>query len=660
MKITELLNPNSIAIVGASSNRSSPGNIILRNLKKYYNIYPVNPKRDYIEGLKCYKRLEDIEDDIDWAILSLPAEKCLDAVKSCVERGVKLILIIASGFSEAGNGKLEKELKKIVEGKSRIVGPNTLGLLLPSKKLNTIFIPDIEYNGGNVAFLAQSGSLGVILVESLKKENMGISFFLGLGNRIDINENEILDFLEKDDNTKIISLYLESFFNAREFFEKSKRISVKKPIILLKAGKNNKSSRAIKSHTGRISNVSPNLLRGVIRQNGVIEANDLEDIIDFSKALLKYKKAGSRVAIITSAGGLGVISTDYISEFGELELAEFDEETVKKLKEILPPFVSCNNPVDLTSNVDNEMYVRAIEVVNECENVDMVLALIQFHPSNVDGKLVDILAERMKKIRKPVFFSVSGLDGDKVEKMKENLLVYPNIRRAMNAMNCLAYRTKWLERKEYSIIKKIKSKKEDGIFHMISETGMKIPKYFIVENENEVEGLRINFPVACKVYSDKIYHKTDAGGVVLNIKDRKELKRVIVTLKKKFNEKLIIQEMVSGIEFILGITHHEELGEIIMFGLGGVLTELNKKHSFRMLPITKEDAKEMVNELDISPLFKGYRGIRVSREDMINIILKSAEIAYNENILFEINPLIANENGIYAVDIKLNGTNTKM
>ncbi len=648
MNITDILNPRSIAIIGASSEKNKPGNIILRNLKNHFRVYPVNPKRDEIEGLKCYKNLYEIEDVIDWAIISLPAEKSVNAIKECVEKSIKLVIIIAGGFGEAGKKELESKIKEWVNGSCRIIGPNTLGLLMPSKNLNTIFIPNIKYKKGDIAFVGQSGSLGVILMEELAREGLGISFFLGLGNRLDMNENEILNFLEKDENTKIIALYLESFFNAREFFEKCRKISSKKPVILLKAGKNNEGREAIKSHTGRISKISPNLLRCIMKQNGVIEARDLEEIIDFSKALHKYKEGGKRIAIITSAGGMGVISADYISEFDELELAKFDEETIEKLSKLLPPFASCKNPVDLTANATNEMYGKALEIVSECKNVDMVLCLLQFHPPKVNEELIDIIKKKVKKVNKPVFFCISGVSNEIMEEAKKELLIYPNIRRAMRAMNCLAYRKKWLEKDGKIAIEKM----EGDLFTLLEKKGIKIPRQFIVEDENGINGISLNYPAVCKVHSSKIYHKTDVGGVILNIKNKRELRRAIEKLRKKFNEKIIVQEMINGVEFIVGVTAHEELGKIILFGLGGTMAELHKKHSFRMIPITREDAEEMVNELEINPLFNGYRGIKIDKQKLIDAIFRIAKISYCKNLSFEINPLIVNEEGAFAVDIK--------
>jgi len=646
MNITDILNPKSIAIIGASSEGNKPGNIILKNLRNHFRVYPVNPKRDGIEGLKCYKNLYEIKDAIDWAIISLPAEKSVNAIKECVEKGIKLAIIIAGGFGEAGRKELESKIKQSVNNSCKIIGPNTLGLLMPSKNLNTLFIPNVKYKRGDIAFVGQSGSLGVILMEELAKEGLGVSFFLGLGNRLDMNENETIDFLEKDENTKIIALYLESFFNAREFFEKCRKISSKKPIILLKAGKNHHSKEAIKSHTGRISKISPNLLRCTMKQNGVIEARDLEEIIDFSKALHKYKKRGGRIAIITSAGGMGVISADYISEFDELELAKFDEETIEKLSKLLPPFASYKNPVDLTADVSNEMYGKALEIVSECENVDMILCLLQFHPPKINEELIDIMKEKVKKVNKPVFFCISGVSNEIMEEAKKKLLIYPNIRRATNAMNCLAYRKKWLEKDG-----KVRMEKMDGdILTLLKENGIKIPEQFIVENE--IDGISLNYPLVCKIYSNKIYHKTDVGGVILNIKNRRELEEAIEKLRKKFNEKIIVQEMINGVEFIVGVTAHEELGKIILFGLGGTMAELHKKHSFRMIPITREDAEEMVNELEIDSLFNGYRGIKMDKQELINAIFNIAKISYCKDLTFEINPLIVNDRGAFAVDIK--------
>ena len=648
MSITDILNPKNIAIIGASSQKNKPGNIILRNLKNHFKVYPVNPKKREIEGLKCYKSLNEIEDEIDWAILSLPAEKCVDAIKECRRKGVKLAIIIAGGFGEAGRKELEKEIEKSIDGKLRLIGPNTLGLIMPFKNLNTVFIPDVKYKKGKIAFVGQSGSLGIILVEELLREGLGISFFLGLGNRLDINENEILDFLEGDENTEIITLYLESFFNAREFFEKCRKISLKKPVILLKAGRNNSSKEAIKSHTGRISKISPNLLKCIMKQNGVIEAKDLNDIIDFSKALKRYPEgSGNRIAIITSAGGLGVVAADHLSEFEELKLATFDEETVARLKKLLPQFASYKNPVDLTADATNEMYAQALKIVSECKNVDMVLLLLQFHLPKVNKKLIKDIKEKMKYINKPIFLSINGLEEEMAE-MKD-FLIYPDIRRAMKAMNRLAYRKRWLKKNKKIGLEKMKG----NLNELLEENGIKIPKQIIINGEDEIDDISLKYPVACKVYSKEIYHKTDVGGVVLNIKSKEELREAVMKLRRKFNEKIMVQEMVKGVEFIVGVNRDRELGKIILFGLGGIMAELCKKHSFRMLPINREDAEEMIDEIEIHPLFRGYRGIKIDRNVIVDAILNIAKIGFSKSTSFEINPLIVNEKGAFAVDIKL-------
>ena len=652
MKITELLSPKKIAIIGASSDKRRAGNIILKNLKDCYDVYPVNPNRVEVEGLKCYKSINEIEDEIDWAIISLPAEKSMHALKSCITKGVKLAIIIAGGFSEAGREEQEEELKKIASNKCRIMGPNTVGMLLPHRKLNTVFIPDIKFLDGNIAFLAQSGSIGVILMEEMAKDGLGISLFAGLGNRIDVDENEFLDFLEKDESTEVISLYLESFSDAREFFRKCRKISAKKPVILLKSGNNKRSSRAIMSHTGKISNISPRLIKDIMAQNGVVEAHDLEEIVDFSKVFSKYKNScGGRIAVITSAGGLGVIATDYISHYAELSMAKFDNATIDKLSRVLPPFASFGNPIDLTADVTNEMYGNAIEIAGNCSNVDMVLCLLQFHPPKLDENLVAIIKEVSNRIDKPIFYCITGMEEEKLADAR-NILVYPTIRRAMNAMNALAFRSRWLKKSGYKqAVRKISS--NCNLADLLQKHGIKIPDHCIIEDENKIENIKLNFPVACKIHSSKIYHKTDVGGVYLNIGNREELRNAFLKLKEKFNEKVEVQSMVNGFEFIVGTTYHEELGDIIMCGAGGVMAEVYMDTSFRMLPLSREDAEEMVRELKISPVFDGYRKIEVDKDKLIRAIMAVSEITYRYGINFEINPLVVNKQDAFAVDIKL-------
>ncbi len=652
MKITELLDPKKIAIIGASSDERRPGNIILRNLKDFYKIYPVNPSREEIEGLKCYKSIDDIDDEIDWAIISLPAEKSKSALKGCVDKGVKLAIIIAGGFSESGRNDYEEELKEIAGGRCRVIGPNTVGVTIPGKKLNTVFIPGIKFIEGNIAFLAQSGSIGVVLMEEMAKEKLGISLFVGLGNRMDVDENEFLDFLETDDRTEIISLYLESFSNAEKFFRKCREISARKPVILLKAGNSKKSNRAIISHTGKISDISPRLMKGVMAQNGIVEAHDLEELVDFSKVLSRYKKAGGgKIAIITSAGGLGVIATDYISQYGELKLAKFDSSTVDKLSRVLPPFASCNNPVDLTADVTNEEYGNAIEIVRDCNNVDMILCLLQFHPPMVDGNLLEIAKELSNETDKPIFYCITGMDEKEIKDAGRDMLIYPDIRRAVDAMNALAFRSRWLKKEKRMKLKNSEAT-SGNLDDLLREYGVKIPGHCIIEKEKDLERANLNFPVACKVYSNDIYHKTDCGGVYLGIKNKDELRSAFLKLKEKFNGKIEVQEMVDGFEFIVGTMHHNELGDIIMCGAGGTMTELYMDVSFRMLPLERSDAEEMIHELKIAPVFDGYRHIRINKNMLVEAIMAVSDISSEYGMKFEINPLIVNDEGAFAIDIK--------
>jgi len=317
----------------------------------------------------------------------------------------------------------------------------------------------------------------------------------------------------------------------------------------------------------------------------------------------------------------------------------------------MPSFASCNNPIDLTADVTNEMYGNAIEIVGNCNNVDMVLCLLQFHPSNVDGTLIPIIEDVSSRIEKPVFYCINGMEEEKLADVKKSILVYPTIRRAMNAMNALAFRSRWLKKSSYGQIGKERYGNCNPV-GLLRRYGIKIPDHCIVENESEIENIKLDFPVACKVHSGGIYHKTDVGGVYLNIKNKEELRNAFLKLKEKFDEKVEVQSMVDGFEFIVGTTHHEELGDIIMCGAGGVMAEVYMDTSFRMLPVSKEDAEEMVRELKISPVFNGYRKMKADKEKMVGAIMAVSEIAYRCGINFEINPLVVNERDAFAVDIK--------
>ncbi len=444
-----LFDARRVAIIGTSRDRGKAGGMIFENLKRYdLELFPVNPKFEKIRDRRCYPSLKDIESDVDLAVICLPAQMVPGALEECVKKRVKHAVVIAGGFSEIGNKGLEEKLKEIIKGsETRLLGPNTLGIYIP-EVIDTTFL-SVERckrpGKGSIALITQSGATATVLMDSCSLYNIGFSAFIGIGNRADINENELSDYFSNDKETKAIALYLESFADAKEFLKIVDRMD--KPIIVLKAGRSKEGSRAALSHTGSLAESSDKVVEGVFKQHGIVKALDEVELIDYAKALAYSEPLyGDRIAILTSAGGPGIIATDYLQEYG-LCLAKLKEETKKRLKEIALPSASIENPVDLTASLTNEDWKSALNILLKAEEADAILALTFFQPLGVDGTLIETLKG---KAQKPIVSVSIGSEYTfnvlkKYEELK--LPAYPSIERGLKALYILAERGKFLRKK---------------------------------------------------------------------------------------------------------------------------------------------------------------------------------------------------------------------
>ncbi len=455
-----LLNPGSIAVIGASKDEKKIGNVVLKNLIYYGykgKIYPVNPKNEEIYGFKTFPSIRDIKDEIDLAVITLPAQLVPDSVKECVEKGVKYVIAIAGGFSETGEkgAELEKKILENIRGsRTRVIGPNTVGIYIPSANLSTaLTLPDRTAlpGEGNLAFISQSGALGLLTMDTIAEYGIGVSAFINLGNRIDLSENELLDYFFEDDNTKSIVLYIETFKNGREFFNKAKEIVRNKPIVVLKAGRTEAGAKAASLHTGALA-TNDTVVEGALKQAGVIRAYSETELIDYGRAL-GYQKPllGDRIAIVTTAGGLGVITADYVSSQTNgvgLSIAKLSDETKRQLREVIVPFGSVENPVDLTADGSTEQYDNVIDILNKDENVDGLIVYALFQTAKVDESLIDVLQKYMQ--RKPMVVGILGSKFGKkmlLEAEKRKIPAYPSMERTVKAIKVLYMRGEYLKRR---------------------------------------------------------------------------------------------------------------------------------------------------------------------------------------------------------------------
>lgn len=446
--------------MGASANASKLSNVILRNLKKgRFRLYPVNPKEASIEGLKCYHSVAEIPDEIDVAIIALPAEATIQPLEECVAKGVKHVIVTASGFKESGEAGavLESQLVDVLRGsRTRMLGPNTMGVLSKRSGLDTFFIP-VERSkrppSGPVALVSQSGAVLVSSMEKLRAAGLGISTAIGLGNKADLTELDILELLATDSKTRCIAMYLESFSDGRGFFEQASRIALTKPIVLLKAGRTPAGKRAARSHTGAISASSDRVVDCALLQAGVVRAYDEEELVDFAKALAYVGSIkGDRICVVASAGGYGVIASDYVesSDRGAgLRMATLSDSTKEQLRRVVPEFGSVANPVDLTASVTDQMYESVLVSLQNDPGVDGIMMSLELQPPNVTNELVEATVRRSRSEGAPVVVSLFA--GQRTDALMRHLgrrgvAAYPSIWRAVRALKVLATRGRFLER----------------------------------------------------------------------------------------------------------------------------------------------------------------------------------------------------------------------
>jgi acetyltransferase len=691
-----LFSPQSIAVVGTSRSKGSIGREILHNLVHYGfegPVYPVNPKADFIHSMKAYPSVAAIPGPVDLAIIVVPKKFVLDTVINCGKKGVRGIVVISAGFKEIGEKgvKLEQKLVKIVRSYGmRMVGPNCMGIINtdPKIKMDATFAPAHPIRG-RVGFLSQSGALGNIILDYAGELNIGFSKFVSLGNKADISANDILEDLEKDRNTDIILMYLESFGNPRKFTKIVRRLSQRKPVIAVKAGRTLAGARAASSHTGALAGMDM-AVDALFEQCGVHRATSIEELFDYALAFANQPLPhGNKVAILSNAGGPAIIATDACVSLG-LEMATFEPKTSKKLRENLPEEASIKNPVDILGDGGPDRYRMSLETLMNDKNVDAVITI--FVPPLVTNPLdiANAITEVSTKYSKPVLGCFMGreeiLAG--VEKLEEhNVPAYLFPESAAKALAGMNNYYEW-RKKDYGKLRKFKIDKdivarilEHAKLHNRTQlTGYEVervlsaykfpyPRTGLVTSEKDALKVanKIKYPVVLKIASSKILHKSDVGGVLVDIRNDGELtagyNKIMTSLRKHRKEKDIdgiqVQELIKGgKETILGVTNDPSFGPLIMFGLGGIYVEVLKDVSFRIHPLTDVDAKEMVRSIQGYKLLEGVRGEEPVDTDLIEeFLLRLSQLItdFPEIEQIDINPLLVFEKGkkCCVVDAKI-------
>jgi acetyltransferase len=666
--------PEKVAVVGASAKKGSVGNEILKNLKAFKgSLYAVNPKYSEIEGVECYPSVSSLPETVDLAIIAIPARTVADVVDECGRRGIKNIIVISAGFKETGveGARLEEKLIEVAKKYNiKLLGPNCLGVMNPEINLNATFSPFMPRKG-RIAFLSQSGAFILAVTLWAQKTKFGFSKIVSMGNKAILDEADFLEYFAEDDRTDVIMLYIEGVKNGKRFMEVSKKVGKDKPIVVLKAGKTESGARAASSHTGSLAG-SYEVYKTAFEQCGIVTAENAEELFDFSFALSKYRKIG-KVAIITNSGGPGVMASDAVEIYG-LEMSNFSIETIKALKELLPPSANFYNPVDVLGDADTERFIKTLKILSEDPNVNSIISILA-PTAQIDFERV---VDEVLKVKKPIFCCFMGLDSKNEDRLIENGI--PNFfdpSRAVRVMSSVEKYSKMnFEKKEVpkfdvseksrEVFEKIK-KKFVGIegMELLECYGIKIAPFGIARNAEEALEIadRIGYPVVLKIVSPDIVHKSDIGAIKLNV-TRENIKRSFYDIVSRVEslmpeariEGVMVQKMISGgREVIIGLKKDPQFGKVVMFGLGGIYVEVFKDVSFKIAPLSWDDAYDMIKKVKSYQLLKGVRGEKgVDIDAIAETILRFTQLGMDYPVLeMEINPLKVFERGCVAIDFRM-------
>ena len=684
--LDSIFRPKSIAVIGASTKKGTIGREILHNLiENEFNgkVFPVNPKASVIHSIKCYSTILDVPDAVDLAVIIVPRDHVKAILEQCGEKGVKGVVVITSGFKEIGEegAKKELELMEVIKKHDmRMVGPNCFGVLNtdPQYSMNATF-SKTKPLPGKVGFMSQSGALGEAILDYANEIGLGFSMFASVGNKADISGNNLMMYWQDDPNTEIILLYLENFGNPRRFTKIARGITRKKPIIAVKAGRTPAGARAISSHTGALASLDVGT-EALFQQCGVLRVSSVDDLFDVAQAMANQPlPKGDRIAIITNAGGPGILATDAVETLG-MTMATFEEKTLKHLKENLPPVSAINNPVDVIASGGPDAYRASMDAVLSDKNVDAVIVIF-VPPIVVDHRaVVTAIAEMIEKHKnnKTVlgcFMSAPDVVSGSEEMTRRNIPIYTFPESAAKAMSAMNRYRKWIERPEGKYVNydgdkdKVqeiidKSQKagqeivvgEDAL-NILDAYGIPAARSVKVKKQSEIKKAisALQLPLVMKIDDPLISHKTDVGGVVKDIRSEDGAVKAFDSMVEKFSlpkrefSGVILQEMVNGgVETIIGMNYDPSFGPLMMFGLGGIYVEIMKDIAFKVHPLTDFDAEEMIKSIKGFALLTGYRGapavnIKVLEETLLRLSQLATDFRIFES--FDVNPFIITDKG---------------
>ncbi len=684
--------PKSIAVIGASPNPFKGGNFILKNLINTFrgNIYPVNPKYKIMDGLPCYPSVQEIPGMVDTAIIFVPAREVPRAVRDCADKKIPGVIIESAGFAEIGaeGNKLQGELLEIRKQTGiRLWGPNCMGMVDGVQgHVFSFMVPEAVKNGlipGHVSLIVQSGMLsGGFLMDIVSNRITGINKVCSVGNKIDVDECDLLEYFEKDPQTKVIGLYLESIVDGRRFLELCKKSS--KPIVVLKGGKSASGAQAAISHTAALAG-NHRVIESALKQAGVIEARDFKQMVDICRCLAVYshRPAGyGRVAILTASGGAGIVASDFIEEY-DLSLAKFTNATKDALGKLFPSWMPVNNPVDIWPAIEAslgkgiDVYREALRALLADKGVDAVLICGFAGNASVSFNMADI-TEKSRQSGKPIFIWLFGLRdaafAAQTQAREHGVMIFQELQRASECLAAVLHQKDKMNLAKTASVQAARINLTGNLRSIVENTHGPLDEFlskkilrvcgFPTVKEKMATSLTeckkaaaaLGYPLVMKGIMPSVIHKTEMGLVYKDIKTRNEAQKIYLHLTKKMRGKgfVLLQKQIPGYaEIIMGMTRDAHFGPAVMLGGGGVMTEIFQQSAFGIAPLTRAEALELINRFPARKLLTGFRGNHpVDKYKLAQLLVTLGEIsiAHPQIKEIDINPLIISSRGMTAVD----------
>ncbi len=654
-----LFKPKSIAVIGASKNRNKVGNIILRNLLSTYSgkIIPINNNAEKVEGLNAYKSIKDVKDHVDLAIIAVPREEVPEVMEELGESNVKASIIITSGFRELDEkgAELENEIVSIAKKYGiRFLGPNTFGIITPSFNATFAFS---DVKRGNIALVVQSGGIGVYMLNWAQRSRMGISYFVSLGNQADLKETDIIEYLANDPETKAIFSYIEGISDGQRFLDVLPEVTKIKPVVFLKGGVSTHGSAAAKTHTGSLAG-SYEIFKAAVRAVGAILVEDLSDFLDLARLISSDEPVKNSVLVITNSGGHGVLTSDAIDKYG-LTPIELPDNIIAELQKVLPPQTSPHNPLDLSGDATSSRYDSALNVVRDldCTKVVIVQSLPMVSCTEVARVLLNYKGSGIVGV-------VMGLDEDEAIRLLESARI-PVFRFPETAIKSISYISRKtigqqkirIPNPSKDVLEIVSGKKflrDYEAFSLLERYNIQVAPWRIVTTEEEAEKASkdIGFPVVMKVSADTPIHKTEIGGVILNVDSVEKVKSVFSLLKSKA-PRVLIQKQLSGAEVFVGGIKDQIFGHAVVVGAGGIYVEVFKAVSYGLAPVYEPEALQMIKESKVYDVLTG-RGKKYNVDSLVELIVKTSRLLIDLDVKeLDFNPVIVTEDNAYVVDARI-------